>query len=67
MSTTTFGFGALIEAEEVLRWRFAVLIRAGYDPADAMAIAAEDEIDLHLATELLGRGCPPATALRILL
>jgi hypothetical protein len=53
-------------AVEVLRWRFDVLMRAGFDMEQAAALAANVEIDLHLATELLARGCPPGTALRIL-
>jgi hypothetical protein len=54
-------------AVEVLRWRFDVLMRAGFDMEQAAALAANVEIDLHLAADLLGRGCPPETALRILL
>lgn len=53
-------------AVEVLRWRFDVLMRAGFDMEQAAALAANVEIDLHLATKLLARGCPPDTALRIL-
>jgi hypothetical protein len=29
-------------------------------------LAVSREVDLHLATGLLARGCPPETALRIL-
>ena len=52
---------------EVLRWRFEELRRAGFDTEDALIVAADNKIDLHLATKLLRRGCPPQTALRILL
>ncbi len=55
------------EMEEVLRWRFEVLVRAGYDAGTAMILASHAEVDLHEATDLLGRGCPPETALRIVL
>jgi hypothetical protein len=55
------------EMEEVLRWRFEVLIRAGYDAGNAMILASHAEVDLHEATDLLLRGCPPETALRIVL
>lgn len=55
------------EAEEVLRWRFEVLMRAGYDAGNAMILASHAEVDLHTATELLQHGCPPETALRIVL
>jgi hypothetical protein len=55
------------ELEEVLRWRFEVLVRAGYDAGNAMILASHAEVDLHAATDLLLRGCPPDTALRIVL
>lgn len=56
-----------LEAEHVLRWRFEGLIRMGYDASDAMVLASHVEVDLHKATDLVAQGCPPATALRILL
>jgi hypothetical protein len=52
---------------EVLRWRFDELRRAGFETDDALIVASAVQIDLHLATKLLRRGCPPQTALRILL
>jgi hypothetical protein len=55
------------ETEAVLRWRFDVLARAGYDHESAMLIAHRVEVDLHEAADLLGRGCPPQTAREILL
>ena len=55
------------EAEAILRWRFEELMRAGYDPGAALVIASHVDVDLHGAAALVGRGCPPETALRILL
>jgi len=55
------------EADEVLRWRFQELVRAGFDPSDALELASCAEVDLHQAVELLESGCPQATALHILL
>lgn len=55
------------DADEVLRWRFEVLMRAGCDAGSAMILASHTEVDLHSAAELLERGCPPETALRIVL
>jgi hypothetical protein len=52
---------------EVLRWRFEELRRAGFETEDALIVASDAKIDLHLATKLLRGGCPPQTALRILL
>ncbi|HWQ25041.1 MAG TPA: hypothetical protein VNK94_13140 [Gaiellaceae bacterium] len=56
-----------IEAEAILRWRFEELVRAGYDLGSALLLASHVEVDLHQATSLALRGCPPETALRILL
>jgi hypothetical protein len=55
------------EMERVESWRAEELIRAGYNPSDAVALAARHDIDLHLAVELLGQGCPVDTALDILI
>jgi hypothetical protein len=54
------------EAVEVLRWRLGRLVAAGYGLEDALQVATNLEIDLHAATDLVARGCPPKTALRIL-
>jgi hypothetical protein len=48
-------------------WRFGYLMGAGYDPEAALIIAQENSVDLHRAADLLHNGCPPDTALRILL
>jgi hypothetical protein len=55
------------EAERIERWRAEELERAGYDSVAAGELAARHDVDLHLAVDLLGRGCPADTALRILL
>jgi hypothetical protein len=55
------------EAELILRWRFDVLVKAGYDVGSALLLASHVEIDLHHASALVRRGCPQETALRILL
>jgi hypothetical protein len=55
------------EQERVERWRSDELMRAGFDPASAVALAARPDIDLHRATELVDRGCSPELALQILL
>jgi hypothetical protein len=52
---------------EIFDWRFTSLTRAGYPHADAWMLAAAREVDLRVAERLLTEGCPPATALRILL
>jgi DNA-directed RNA polymerase specialized sigma24 family protein len=46
------------EAERVLLWREEELERAGYDRDTARRLAEAPGVDLHLATELLRRGCP---------
>jgi hypothetical protein len=55
------------EAGRVVDWRRAELERAGYDTPAASEIAARMDVDLHRAVDLLRRGCPPETALQILL
>ncbi len=55
------------ESERIQRWRAAELERAGYGEAEAAELAGRHDVDLHLAVELLERGCPAGTALRILL
>ena len=60
--TDTFEETGLIEA-----WRAEALERAGYGAAAAAEIAVRHDIDLHLATDLLERGCPADVALQILL
>ena len=54
------------EAALVLSWRYGVLREAGYD-GDHAFILARAPVDVHAAADLLARGCPPRTALEILL
>lgn len=51
----------------VARWRFAQLLRAGYGRRAASQVAGRPDVDLHLAVDLVQRGCPVDTALKILL
>ena len=53
--------------DSVVRWRMLVLLRAGYLWNDAVALAMDTNVDLHLAVELVDRGCASETARRILL
>jgi hypothetical protein len=55
------------EVEAILRWRFDVLVRSGYDIDSALVLASHVEVDLHDASALVRRGCPSETALKILL
>jgi hypothetical protein len=55
------------EIERIEAWRLEELRRAGYSPDAATVLAARHDIDLHTATDLVARGCPPDIALRILL
>ena len=48
-------------------WRAEQLELAGYGAAAAAELAARHDVDLHVATELLSRGCSPELALKILL
>jgi hypothetical protein len=55
------------ETVDVIRWRFSQLARSGYGIEDAIALATHLDVDLHRASDLVARGCPPSLALRILL
>ena len=58
---------ATTEAVAVLRWRYDELVRAGYYPAHAHKLARQLDVDLHRAADLVRKGCPSGTALRIVL
>jgi hypothetical protein len=55
------------ERDEVERWRTGELERAGFDASLARALAPRFDIDLHVAVDLIAKGCPPKLAARILL
>ena len=55
------------EAVRVLRWRLSQLRAAGYPWEEAIELAVHGDIDIHSASFLVSRGCPSATAVRILL
>ncbi len=55
------------ETERVVGWRLEELERAGYSRLDARTLAERTDVDLHLAVRLARGGCPPQTALQILL
>ena len=55
------------EEERIIGWRAAELLRAGYGNGAALELALRSDVDLHLAVDLIRRGCPPGTAARILL
>jgi len=67
MSAAELDIQVETEAERVERWRAEELERAGYEPLQAAELAARNDVDLHLAVNLLERGCPVETAVRILL
>jgi hypothetical protein len=56
-----------VDDGEVVAWRYRRLRQSGYDVEGAILLASETAVDLHAATDLVGRGCPPALALRILI
>jgi hypothetical protein len=59
-----------VEAAEtaiVHAWRLEALERAGYDQPLSIELAERGEVDLHVAVDLLRRGCPQELAARILL
>jgi hypothetical protein len=67
MTAAQFEDLCIDEAAEVLAWRFDALCRTGFDLDAAAMLAANVEVDLHKAVELVRRGCSPQLAARILL
>jgi hypothetical protein len=57
---------AFDERSKVESWRLHILIEAGY-PLPLAERLAVSEADLHIACEMLVRGCTPETAAEILL
>ena len=55
-----------LQSNEVLSWRQKRLVTLGFDPEHASEIA-QTTLDLYELEHLLGRGCPPHTAVAILL
>lgn len=56
------------EPDRVEAWRFSQLVQAGYPTRAAATLAAEPDVDLHAAVELVTvRGCDPLVAIDILL
>ena len=51
---------------DVELWRQRQLLRTGFPPPLARALARDDRYDLHALIELVEHGCEPMTALRIL-
>lgn len=58
--------GVVDQSARVLSWRIEQLIAAGFDSEAAFVLALDRDVDLHDATELVRRGCPPGTAFHIL-
>jgi ABC-type phosphate/phosphonate transport system substrate-binding protein len=55
------------ETDLVEAWRAEQLELAGYGAAAAAELAARHDVDLHVAVEMLTRGCARDLALKILL
>ena len=53
-------------AREVVSWRRDQLVHAGFAPAAAARLSDDPRYDLHVLMDLVGRGCPPGLAVRIL-
>ena len=47
-------------------WRFGQLLAAGWPEQQALLLAANHDIDLHTACDLLAQGCDRALAWEIL-
>jgi hypothetical protein len=59
---------AILEETDVVEaWRTEQLEHAGYGSQEAAKLARRPDVDLHVAVELVRRGCSAELALRILL
>jgi hypothetical protein len=58
------GVGTIVA---LIRCRLAELTRAGCHSMECVVLATRLDIEIERATELVGRGCPPELAVRILL
>ena len=67
MTTAEAGVIVDTEVERIEAWRTEELRRAGYDRRAAAEVAARHDVDLHLAVDLMRRGCSQDLALEILL
>jgi hypothetical protein len=67
MSAAELELILVTESDRVEHWRHQELERAGYDSESAIVLAASHDVDLHLAVDLLKRGCTVDLALQILL
>jgi hypothetical protein len=67
MTTTDLTLPPQLQIDEVERWRFESLERAGFDAESATVLALSHDVDLHAAVALLERGCAVDLALQILL
>jgi hypothetical protein len=56
----------LDETAEIIEWRYETLLVAGYSEDEALLLASCHDVDLHLACDLIDRGCPAPTAVQIL-
>ena len=55
------------EAENLLRYRLQRFLEAGADPTGALLLAAQVDIGVGAAIDLLAQGCTAELTLRILL
>ena len=67
MAATDIYLADPTEKERIERWRAEELERAGYELRAAGRLAVRHDVDLHLAIDLLQRGCSVELALKILL
>ena len=67
MTTKLTDTDATVNELTVEDWRYQQLVKAGWPEAQALVLAANHNVDLHLACDLLAKGCDLATALKIVL
>lgn len=56
----------LDEAQNIVAWRYLMLLDLGISPTDALELVAIPHLDWHSAERLIRKGCPPGQVLGIL-
>ena len=64
LDTRNIEWRALNDDLETMRWRTERMLALGYELREA-DLLAHSTIDIHELERLIGKGCPPATAVRI--
>lgn len=57
---------ALSDAEEIVAWRYLMLLDLSFTPEEALELVAIPHLNWHDAERLVAKGCPKGLVARIL-